>query len=136
MVEGLRGKRGAAKLHAAEDLDPLWTLFRSGGAPTCPDEDVALALSVDAEAAIYRFVCPRCGRQSAWFQVTARGVVPVRSSLLPDAFAAFEHEVIAFAASPSRRAKDTRREARAEGETLAREARSARRVAAPRAKRR
>jgi hypothetical protein len=55
-----------------EETTPLWDEFRSGGAPYCPLDRGALALSVDGANA-YRLVCTQCGMASPWFEVIQAG---------------------------------------------------------------
>lgn len=62
-------------LNSADELALLWDRFRTGGAVACPGDGVPLALAVDASAGVYRFVCPRCGVASPWFESGPGGLV-------------------------------------------------------------
>lgn len=51
----------------------LWNRYRTGKSAMCPNDDMLLALSVDAGNA-YRFVCTQCGTASAWFEAAPSGI--------------------------------------------------------------
>jgi uncharacterized protein YbaR (Trm112 family) len=52
----------------SDELRLAWNHFRSGDMVACPVDRAPLALTVDASAGIYRFVCTECGVVSAWFE--------------------------------------------------------------------
>jgi hypothetical protein len=72
-------------LSSMEELVDAWTRFRAGEVVPCPNEDASLALSVDASAGVYRFVCTTCGTASSWFESGPTGSVEVRPLALPPA---------------------------------------------------
>jgi hypothetical protein len=74
-----------APLSSMEELVDAWTRFRAGEVVPCPNEDASLALSVDASAGVYRFVCTTCGTASSWFESGPTGSVEVRPLALPPA---------------------------------------------------
>ena len=51
------------------DLSDWWMQFCKGDLLLCPKDDALVALSIDAHAKLYRFVCPHCGEATAWFGV-------------------------------------------------------------------
>jgi hypothetical protein len=61
-------------LSSGDDLGHLWDRFRAGGVALCPSDAAPLALSVDASAGLYRFVCIGCGSASAWFESDPDGI--------------------------------------------------------------
>ena len=63
-----------AALSSTEGLRAAWDEFRAGGVVLCPCDGAPVALSVDASAGAYRFVCVRCGTSSAWFESDAAGL--------------------------------------------------------------
>ena len=67
-------KPSKASLGSLEEVQLVWDLFRAGGIVTCPLDQAGLALSVDAAAGAYRFVCTRCGAASPWFESRPTGI--------------------------------------------------------------
>jgi hypothetical protein len=61
-------------LDATDELRTAWDRFRAGDVVPCPLDGAHLALSVDASAGIYRFVCTQCGAASPWFESGATGI--------------------------------------------------------------
>jgi hypothetical protein len=57
-----------APLGNLDELNDLWTRFRTGAMVLCPADQGPLALAVDASVGIYRFVCTQCGVASPWFE--------------------------------------------------------------------
>jgi hypothetical protein len=73
-------------LGSIEELRAVWASFRNGDVVTCPTDAAPLALSVDASAGAYRFVCTRCGTASSWFESSPNGHIEFRpSAQLPSA---------------------------------------------------
>ena len=67
-------KASKAPLGSLEEVQLLWDLFRTGGMVSCPVDQAGLALSVDAAAGAYRFVCTLCGSASPWFESGPTGI--------------------------------------------------------------
>lgn len=67
-------KPSKAPIGSLEEVQILWDLFRAGGVVSCPVDQAGLALSVDAAANAYRFVCTRCGAASPWFESGPTGI--------------------------------------------------------------
>ncbi len=61
-------------LGATNELRAAWDRFRTGAVVPCPIDGSHLALSVDASAGAYRFVCTQCGAASPWFESTVNGI--------------------------------------------------------------
>jgi hypothetical protein len=72
----------AVPLGTKEELREVWDRFRKGGTVPCPSDGVSMALSIDAAAGAYRFVCTQCGVSSAWFESGPHGIV-VRGHSVP-----------------------------------------------------
>jgi hypothetical protein len=72
--------QGSGPLGSLEELRALWGRFRSGDVVACPTDGAPLALSVDASAGAYRFVCTRCGTASSWFESSPNGHIDFRPS--------------------------------------------------------
>jgi hypothetical protein len=68
----------AAPLGSMKELVDAWTRFRAGEIVACPTDGAALALSVDASAGVYRFVCTTCGTASSWFEAGPTGTLEIR----------------------------------------------------------
>jgi hypothetical protein len=66
-----------------EELSGAWDYFRAGAIVACALDNAPLALSVDASAGAYRFVCTQCGASSYWFESGPEGVRIHRRSTLP-----------------------------------------------------
>jgi len=67
-----------APLSSMKELVDAWTRFRAGEVVPCPNDGESLALSVDASAGAYRFVCTTCGTASSWFESGPTGSVEIR----------------------------------------------------------
>jgi hypothetical protein len=72
-----------APLSSMKELVDAWTRFRAGEVVPCPNDSASLALSVDASAGVYRFVCTTCGTASSWFESGPTGSVEVRPLAAP-----------------------------------------------------
>jgi hypothetical protein len=57
-----------------EGLRACWARFRAGEPVPCPIDRAPLALTVDASAGTYRFVCTQCGVSSPWFESGPGGI--------------------------------------------------------------
>ncbi|HZU81534.1 MAG TPA: hypothetical protein VE987_01400 [Polyangiaceae bacterium] len=58
----------------SDQLRTVWNGFRSGDVVPCPLDRAPLALTVDASAGMYRFVCTQCGAASVWFESGPGGI--------------------------------------------------------------
>jgi hypothetical protein len=74
-----------APLSSLRELVDAWVRFRAGEVVACPNDGASLALSVDASAGAYRFVCTTCGTASSWFESGPTGTVEVRPLIQPPA---------------------------------------------------
>jgi hypothetical protein len=68
---------------AVDELAGAWEYFRAGAIVACAQDNAPLALSVDASAGAYRFVCTQCGASSFWFESGPDGVRIHRHSTPP-----------------------------------------------------
>jgi hypothetical protein len=57
-----------APLATIAGLKPRWEAFRAGGVALCPRDAAPMALNVDGQTNVYRFVCVSCGNASPWFE--------------------------------------------------------------------
>ncbi|MFO0667876.1 MAG: hypothetical protein U0174_28240 [Polyangiaceae bacterium] len=62
-------------LQTREEIEPLWTLYRTGEAGRCPRDGGNIALAVEGSSRAYRLVCTQCGISTPWFEPTKNGVV-------------------------------------------------------------
>ncbi len=74
------GAPEAGRLSSVEGLGVLWDEFRAGNVVFCEKDGGPLALTVDASANAYRFVCTSCGNSSPWFE-SGTGGLRIRSTL-------------------------------------------------------
>ena len=63
-----------SQLSSASELGKVWDAFCEGRVVACARDAGSMALSVDAAAGVYRFVCTSCGYASPWFESTEDGV--------------------------------------------------------------
>jgi len=73
----------AAPLSSMRELMDAWSRFRAGDVAPCPNDGSSLALSVDASAGVYRFVCTSCGTASSWFGSGPTGTLEIRPLAVP-----------------------------------------------------
>jgi hypothetical protein len=78
--DGPSQETASPSLGSMETLRTAWDSFRAGGVVPCPHDAAPLALSVDAVATAYRFVCTRCGMASSWFESTPSGHIEIRAT--------------------------------------------------------
>jgi len=83
MADAATPEGPSGPLSSMEELVAAWMRFRAGDVVPCPNDGASLALSVDASAGAYRFVCTTCGTASSWFESGPTGTIEVRSVAQP-----------------------------------------------------